>query len=53
MTPNKDEQKNQPNSVLKTDTKPAKVDGDGDMTNFLDAIGYYSPEEEEEKEAKS
>lgn len=27
--------------------KQAKVDNDGDMTNFLDAIGYYSPTEED------
>eukprot|EP00977_Amphora_coffeiformis_P003834 scaffold766_cov179-Amphora_coffeaeformis.AAC.17 len=29
--------------------KHVKIDGDGDMTNFLDAIGYYSPSEEGEE----
>ena len=30
------------------ESKPVKIDGHGDMTAFLDAIGYYSPEEEED-----
>jgi hypothetical protein len=29
-------------------TKSVKEDSQGDMTDFLDAIGYYSPEEEED-----
>ena len=29
--------------------KHVKIDGDGDMTNFLDAIGYYSPSEDGEE----
>lgn len=36
---------NQPKS--EAPKKSARVDGDGDMTNFLDSIGYYSPEEGE------
>lgn len=32
--------------------KPHKTDSKGDMTDFLDAIGYYSPEEDDEQESK-
>ena len=49
-----EQEKNNPDTDAKKEKKPPKVDGDGDMTNFLDAIGYYSPEEgDEEKTEKS
>lgn len=44
-----EKEKNQRERDTQKEKKPpkVKVDGDGDMSSFLDAIGYYSPEEEE------